>query len=151
MDCPICANSLEPEQKLCVKCGLPLEHYRIILYAPNVLYNQAIDDIEDENYVDACEKLAQATVFQKNDPEILSALVYAAEKAGNLSLAVRTATDLDEIQRNSETKKRLFDLQEMYNRIGTQDRKSMEIINLLSAAMHQISRGLDEITNKYPK
>ena len=152
MNCPICANPLEPGQTSCAGCDLQLDTYRMTLYAPDILFNKAVDYIEKGNYDDACEKLAQANAFQKNDPGILSAWVYAAEMAGNLSLAVKIATDLDKIQNNSpEACKRLFDLQEKFNRIGTQDRKSMEIINLLSAAMHQISRGLDEITNKYPK
>jgi tetratricopeptide (TPR) repeat protein len=92
--CPLCASSIEGDQTKCSHCHVDLSQYRNAFYAPDALYNEAVDSLKLKEYDVACEKLGQAAYLRPNDEEIFRLLADAMELSGNIMGALRVTAEL---------------------------------------------------------
>ncbi len=150
MHCPICASVIALDETVCPSCKTSVAEYRQVYYAPDILFNQGIDYIRQERYVDACDRLCAAASLKKDDLQILQAWAYAAEKAENIPLALNVLAEMMAIADDPETEKHYEALSVKLEKDDDTTRKLLtEILDVQSAAMEQMAAGMRGIVSKY--
>ena len=88
LTCPICASIVTENKTKCPSCGADLDIYSSLFYTPDLLYNEAVDLLQKQEYNTAIDKLAIAHYLRPADKEIILMMAKAAELSGNMVLAM---------------------------------------------------------------
>ena len=116
MICPICSAALPEGARRCPGCGAELEEYLNAAYQPDLLFNEALDKLEREQYTEACSLLCRAHALRPEDAGILALWVRGEYSAGNKRRAVELMTHLLELDDSPERQAELDALVEEYDR-----------------------------------
>ena len=88
LTCPVCASVLIDQETKCPSCGTDLDVYSSLFYTPDLLYNEAVDLLQKQEYNSAIDKLAIAHYLRPADKEIVLMMAKSAELSGNIVLAM---------------------------------------------------------------
>lgn len=105
MICPICASTLAPEQRGCPGCQTDLTVYLSLVYQPDLLFNEALNCMNREDFAEACDLLCQASALRPEDARIRQLWMRASYGGRDLKKAISLAVDLMEQTPSAELSK----------------------------------------------
>lgn len=119
MICPICAAALPEGARQCPGCGAELDDYLSAVYQPDLLFNEALDELEQGRFAEASALLCRAHALRPTDAGILELWVRSEYDAGNKKRAVELMADLLELDDSPERQAQLDELVEEFDRAQT--------------------------------
>jgi len=113
--CPVCSHNNQSENDICENCKCDLVEYKNLVFAPDILYNRAIDAIKHKDSEKAKKYLIYALEISPKDTGIMNFLVrlYLSTKeytsAMNYMVEILAITPDDErtIELMNEVSKRI--------------------------------------------
>lgn len=147
--CPICGFENERSAEKCLHCGENLSQYLKVYYAPDILYNEAVDFINSENYIAAAECLAAASKMKPSDKGILVTLVRVYILQGYYDAALdKCFIILDIFPEDKET---LEIVNMLTNMIDVRSKSDEKIEKFLNKNIKEVCKESTGLELKIPK
>ena len=141
IQCPICSASIVPHRLSCPQCKADLSAYLSVYYAPDMLYNEAVELAAEGDHRTAYDKLAAAHYLRPHDMEIVTAMAHCAEKKTDFQdamekLALALVKSQDPLLKQEYARLSALWEEAQVRERGFQE-MSAELKALISAAAHE--------------
>ena len=134
--CPLCGQKNELTEAKCTRCGEDLTLYSKVYFAPDVLYNMAVNLAKQGETASAAELLLSANRMKPADTDIINLLVGLYIKLGDNKSALEKCLLLLEINPGDEKANQL--LEELSELINIEDEKKKKLQSFLNKSVAQI-------------
>ncbi len=138
MICPSCTQKNSMEAQTCTKCGEDLELYSRVYYGPDLLYNLALNMLEQSEYKAAIELLSAAHKMKPGDTGIIELLIDLYIRVEDYNSAIEKCVLLLEIDSNHQQALELLD--KLSDKINREDERKESLNNFFQKSISDLYR-----------
>ena len=134
--CPLCGQKNELTEAKCTRCGEDLTLYSKVYFAPDMLYNMAVNLAKQGETASAAELLLSANRMKPADTDIINLLIGLYIKLRDHKSALEKCLLLLDINPGDEKANKL--LEELSEIINIEDEKKKKLQAFLNKSVAQI-------------